>query len=468
MPNVRDLNLRDREIVLEDPDTDRQRGRAQRKATPRKALAELVAADRSATEILVDQNASRVPELVGLRFARMLVDPAHFYRGAAAVMAADLAASPTSDIDVMCCGDAHLSNFGVFAAPDRALVFDLNDFDEAAVAPAEWDLKRLVTSAIVLARDNGFSDATVGDIAEGAAQAYHSASAYLLEMSVLDRFYLRVEPGSGSVNISKELDEVLRRSIARARKRTSVRAFDRLTAPDAHGTPRFKQTSLTRHVPMSDESALREAVDEYTSSARVDVRLLLAHFTATDIAMRVVGVGSVGTRCYITSLIDAHGTPLILQIKEAKRSVLEQYGGRAQPPALREAINSHGEGRRVVDGQRILQAGSDMFLGTTRVGGAHYYVRQFHDMKGGLDPSGLGEVSFAEYAQACAVTLARAHSQSDNAAVLRGYVGGGGRALGAIVAWCFRYADKTVADYEELRAAARAGDIEVADDPLLR
>ena len=456
---MRDLNLRDREIHPEDPETDRRQGRAQRQVTPRKALAELTPAGRSATSILVEQNEVRVPDLVGLRFARMLVDPLHFYRGAAAVMAADLGASPTTGIEVMCCGDAHLSNFGVFAAPDRSIVFDLNDFDEAAAAPAEWDLKRLVTSAILTARNRGFSEATVRDIADGTAEAYRRASNELLRMSVLDRFYLRVEPERTSVNVSKSLDKVVRRGIAQARKRTSARAFDRLTEPDSDGIPRFRETALTRHVPLSDERALLDAIAEYIDSVGVDVRLLLAHFTATDIAMRVVGVGSVGTGCTLTLFQDGDGHTLILQSKQAGRSVLEQYGGIAQPLELTELIHERGQGGRVVAMQRILQALSDPFLGSLRVTDARgiefeLYVRQFHDMKGGIEVEQLDDEPFVTYARACAVTLARAHAQSPLTAQVSGYLGDGARAGEALLEWGHAYARRSRDDYELFVARA--------------
>lgn len=466
------LILRDRQITFETSDADRERGRAQRRVTPRRALAELVTAEASATDILLEQNRDRVPELAPLRFARMLVDPLHFYRGAAAVMAADLAASPTSGIDLMACGDAHLTNFGVFASPDRTMIFDLNDFDEAAVAPAEWDLKRLVTSAILGARDRGFSEETVRDIAEATAEAYRSAMATMREMTVLERFYLRVEPENLGVEaenpgvaISKSLDKVIRHTLEEARKRTSDRAYDKLTELDTDGIPRFRETTLTRHVPLADETNLLDAVDEYMGSVNADVHVLLAHFKVTDIAMRVVGVGSVGTRCYLALLVDAQGTPLVLQVKEAKRSVLEEYGKWPQPPILQDAITAHGQGRRVVVGQRILQAMSDVFLGTIRVDGGHFYIRQFHDMKGSIELSALNETTFSEYTQGCAVVLARAHAQSARARVLHGYFGNGHKAIDAIITWCYRYADKTVADFEQVAAAARAGDIEVANDP---
>src|SRR6478609_7830145 len=279
-------SLRDRIIDLEDPTADVARGRAIRKTTPRRALAQLIPSSRSATEILVSQNATRLPEFVPLRFARMLADPFSFYRGSAAVMAADLAASPTSGIDVMSCGDAHLSNFGIYAAPDRALVFDLNDFDEAAVAPADWDVKRLITSAIVGGRHAGYPEDTIRRIASDAASSYQDSLHAMLDMSVVDRYYLRVEPERFVGQGSRGMDEVIEHTIAQARKRTSARMFARITEIGPDG------------------------------------------------ALRVVGVGSVGTRCYLLILVGPNEEPLILQIKEAVRSVLDEFGGRAQPAAL--------------------------------------------------------------------------------------------------------------------------------------
>ncbi|MCB0927314.1 MAG: DUF2252 domain-containing protein [Mycolicibacterium insubricum] len=463
------LDLRDRAIAFGVGEPGAEHGRALRKQAPRTSLAELIAADRTATEILVDQNRSRLPELVGLRFARMLVSPLSFYRGAAAVMAADLAAGPTSNIEVMSCGDAHLSNFGVFATPDRALVFDLNDFDEAAMAPAEWDLKRLVTSAILGARQLKFPETAVSDIANTTVVTYRDALTAMMQMSVIDRFYLRAEPIKQSNLVSGAFGAVIDRTVQRARKRTSGRAFAKLTEIDADGIPRFRESPpMTRHVPLSDETELLRAVEEYMTSVAADARLLLAHFRVTDIAMRVVGVGSIGTRCYLAALVDSRGTPLILQIKEAKRSVLQEYGKRTQLPLLTAAIAARGEGRRVVIGQRILQSMSDRLLGTVRAEGADFYLRQFHDMKGSVDLGDLNAETFAEYAGGCAAVLARAHAQSANAEILRGYFGGGSKALDAVVTWCYRYADKTVDDFDQLTAAARDGDIEVAADPQLK
>jgi uncharacterized protein (DUF2252 family) len=196
-----------------------------------------------------------------------------------------------------------------------------------------------------------------------------------------------------------------------------------------------------------------------------DVALLLSHFRVTDIALRVVGVGSVGTRCYLVILVGPNGTPMILQIKEAARSVLEEYGGWPQPETLTGAIAEKGQGVRVVDGQRILQAMSDVFLGTTRKDGRDYYVRQFHDMKGTVETEGMSASTFCEYVTACAVLLARAHSQSANASILRGYVGTNDTLHNAVIEWSYAYADKSLDDFHQLRAAAAAGEVEVADDP---
>ena len=206
-------------------------------------------------------------------------------------------------------------------------------------------------------------------------------------------------------------------------------------------------------------------MQEYLAAVPPDVALLLSHFRITDIALRVVGVGSVGTRCYLVILVGPNGTPLILQIKEATRSVLEEYGGWPQPHTLTAAVEAKGQGVRVIDGQQILQAMSDVFLGTTRKDGHDYYIRQFHDMKGTVETEGMSASTFGEYVSACAMLLARAHSQSANASILRGYVGTADTVHCAVAEWCYAYADKSLDDFHQLRAAAAAGDIEVAEDP---
>lgn len=459
--------LRDRLIELEVPSEDVARGRAMRKNVPRRALAQLNPSTQSATEILVAQNADRLSELVPLRFARMLADPFSFYRGSAAVMAADLAASPTSGIEIMCCGDAHVSNFGLYAAPDRAIVFDLNDFDEAAVAPAEWDVKRLVTSAVIGGRNAGYPAKAIRRCVEQALAGYQtSLEAMLEEMNVLDRYYLRVEPEHYTGKVSKGLQAVIQKTISRARTRTSARVFKQIMEIGADGTPRLREAPpVLQHVDEDVEAPLIESIQEYLAAVPADVALLLSHFRVTDVALRVVGVGSVGTRCYLVILVGPNDTPLILQIKEATRSVLEQYGGWPQPETLTAAVEAKGQGVRVIDGQQILQAMSDVFLGSTRKDGRDYYVRQFHDMKGTVETEGMPASTFSEYVTACSVLLARAHSQSANASILRGYVGTNDTVHAAVAEWSYAYADKSLDDFHQLRAAAAAGDIEVATDP---
>jgi uncharacterized protein (DUF2252 family) len=397
----------------------------------------------------------------------MLADPFSFYRGSAAVMAADLAASPSSGIEIMCCGDAHVSNFGLYAAPHRSIVFDLNDFDEAAVAPAEWDVKRLVTSAIIGGRHAGYPGKAIRRCVERALAGYQtSLQAMLEEMNVLDRYYLRVEPEHYTGKVSKGLQAVIEKTTSQARTRTSARVFKQIMETGPDGTPRLREAPpVLQHVDEETEAPLVAAVQEYLAVVPADIALLLSHFRVTDIALRVVGVGSVGTRCYLVILVGPNGTPMIMQIKEANRSVLEEYGGWPQPDTLATAVEAKGQGVRVIDGQRILQAMSDVFLGTTRKDGRDYYVRQFHDMKGSVDTEGMSPDTFGEYVLACAVLLARAHSQSANASILRGYVGTNDNVHDAVAEWSYQYADKSLDDFHQLRAAAKAGDIEVAADP---
>ena len=459
--------LRERVIAFENVDEDMARGRALRKATPRRALAQLVPSSRNPVEILVEQNANRLPDLVPLRFARMLTDPFSFYRGAAALMAADLAGGPSSGIQVMCGGDAHLSNFGIYAAPQRTLVFDLNDFDEAAVAPAEWDIKRLTTSAIVGGRHAGYPKKTIRRMAQDVVKTYRDGLHTMLDMNVLSRYYLRLEPQRYVNKVAGSLGQVLAGASRKARTRTSARVFERIMETGPNGDLRLRENPpLLEHIEVTDEDRLTQAFREYLTSVPADIAVLLSHFRLTDIARRVVGVGSVGTRSYLLILTGPDGTPLVLQVKEANRSVLEQYGGRQQPETLAAAVGALGQGIRVIGGQRILQAMSDVFLGHVRIDGREFYVRQFQDMKGSVETEGLDPDTFGAYVGACAYALARGHAQSANASMLRGYVGSGDAVNEAIVEWSYAYADKTLADFEALRKSAKAGEIEVADDPM--
>lgn len=285
-------------------------------------------------------------------------------------------------------------------------------------------------------------------------------------MDILDRYYLRVEPERYIGKVSKGLLGVIQKTTSRARTRTSAHVFRQIMEIGPDRTPRLREAPpVLQHVDERTEAPLVESIQEYLAAVPADVALLLSHFRVTDVALRLVGVGSVGTRCYLVIAVGPNSTPMILQIKEATRSVLEEYGGWRQPDSLAAAIEAKGQGVRVVDGQRILQAMSDVFLGTTRKDGRDYYVRQFHDMKGTVDTEGMSASTFGEYVTACAVLLARAHSQSANASILRGYVGTNDTVHTAVAEWSYAYADKSLDDFYQLRAAAAAGDIEAAEDP---
>jgi uncharacterized protein (DUF2252 family) len=466
MTNV-ERPLRERVFAVESRATDVARGRALRKVAPRRTLAQLVPSRRDPVEILIEQNHNRLPDLIPLRFARMLTDPFSFYRGAAALMAADLADGPSTGIEVMCGGDAHLSNFGIYASPQRTLIFDLNDFDEAAVAPAEWDLKRLTTSAVLGGRQAGYPEKAIRHITADVVRAYRRGLHTALDMDILSRYYVRLEPQRYVNQVSGSLGAVLAAAAKKAQTRTSERVFTRIMQAESDGRLTLRENPpLLQHVDIDDESRLTDAFRQYLTSVPADVAVVLSHFRLTDIARRVVGVGSVGTRSYLLILTGPDGTPLVLQAKEANRSVLEEYGRRQQPQTLAAAERALGQGIRVIGGQRILQAMSDVFLGHLRIDGRDFYVRQFQDMKGSVETEGMDPATFGQYACACAYALARGHAQSANASLLRGYVGDGDSVNKAIVEWSYAYADKTLADFHALQAAAKAGRIDIAPDPL--
>lgn len=289
----------------------------------------------------------------------------------------------------------------------------------------------------------------------------------MLDMTALERYYLRLEPERYEREVSGSLASIIARTTRAARTRTSARVFERIMTSGPDGQLQLRENPpILQHVAVKNEAALADSFREYLTSIPVDVALLLSHFRLTDIARRVVGVGSVGTRAYLLILTGPDGTPLVLQVKEANRSVLEEYGTVTQPQNLVAAEHALGHGLRVVGGQRILQAMSDVFLGTMRIDGRDFYVRQFQDMKGSVETAGMAPKAFHRYVRACALALARGHAQSANASLLRGYVGGGEQVSAAILGWSFAYADKTLDDFHQLKAAAEAGDIEVADDPL--
>lgn len=419
-----------------------------RRTTPRRALGELTSGSRDPLGILARQNQTRLPDLIELRSQRMAASPFAFFRGTAALMAADHAADPHSGVLVAACGDAHVSNFGFYASPQRTLLFDLNDFDEAAWAPWEWDVKRLVTSVIVGGRASGRDESVIETAARGAVLAYAQTLRSAVRRSPVERYFTHFDPRASEAAFDKESRAVLRAAIKDAHKRTGARAARRLTEEVAPGEFRFKESSpLMTHVGPDIEARVEEDFAQYRRSVSVDVRMVLATYSVIDVARRVVGVGSVGTRCYVVLLADRAGHRFILQVKEAGRSVLEEYGAVPQPPELTQVVSRHGEGARVVGLQRILQAQSDPFLGNLLGPERGFYVRQFHDMKGGVELEALEEAPFIEYAAVCGRVLARGHAQSPTATDVVDYIGKPDRVTDALVSWAQAYAERSFTDY---------------------
>jgi uncharacterized protein (DUF2252 family) len=447
-------------------------GRAARLAAPRSSHADFeVAAGRSdPVDLLERQARTRVPDLVPIRYGRMLVSPFTFYRGAAAIMAEDLATTPDSGLVVQCCGDAHLSNFGVFASPDRRLVFDLNDFDETLPGPWEWDVKRLATSMLIAAETNGFRRKEQRRVLLECVASYRNAMADFATMGTLDVWYSRFEVESV---LAKYADQFKPRAVKRARKavakaqtRDSMSAVSKLTHVVDGETRIVDQSPLIVPVDKLAEGVEREEIsrglweilDVYRESLPEERRRLFDQFECVDAARKVVGVGSVGNEAWIALLLGPVGRePLFLQIKEAQPSVLEDFSGRSE-------FGNHGQ--RVVVGQRLMQASSDIFLGWLRVDPGteerrDYYGRQLRDWKGSAEIEQLDAEGMAVYGRMCGWTLARAHARSGDRVAIAAYLGSSDSFDQAILAFSQAYAEQNQRDYEALQAAASAGRIPV-------
>jgi len=443
----------------------REQGREARSVLPRSAHGHYESdARRDPLGVLDRQHATRLPDLVPLRIARMLQDPFAFYRGTAAIQAADLAGEATTGAGVVLCGDAHIGNFGLFASPERAMVFDLNDFDEAAFGPWEWDVKRLVTSVVIAARGRGASDEQVRQTASRAMEAYRDSLHQSLDLDATDRFFQAAVAGR-SGRFGKKTRKLVQARIKASEKRTSARVIARITetAPDGSLHLIESPPRLT-HVSPEIESEVGGVLDSYRRTVSSDISLLLSQHTITDVARRVVGVGSVGSRCFIVVLTGPRGEPLILQVKEATESVIHEFGGSPKHPitGIDADIMAANHGYRVTANQRILQAVSDPFLGYVTFQGFGFYVRQFRDRNVSFEITDMEDEIFSDYSVACAAILARAHSRSPDAAFVSGYIGKGTAFTDAIVDWSFAYADQSLADFEALRAAVVAGRYEAA------
>jgi uncharacterized protein (DUF2252 family) len=449
------------------------RGKAARRASPRSGHARWQPSPGrpDPVALLQEQAATRVPELVPIRYGRMLVSPGTFFRGGALLMASDLAASPQSDITVQLCGDAHLSNFGVFGSPERQLIFDINDFDETLPGPWEWDVKRLAASFEVAGRDLGFAAADRRDIVLAAVAGYRDQLRDSAGMRTLDAWYahLNVEAIAEQIGAEvhgkrlgkKEAKEAMR-DLAKARTRDSVRVLAR-RAGKVEGELRIVRDAPLI-TPLEDLVLAPKARDAAEQSVRRLIgtyRRTLAHdhhpieeFHYVHMARKVVGVGSVGTRCWIFLMAGRDADdPLFLQAKEAQPSVLERF---ADASTLRQ----HGE--RVVVGQRLMQAASDIFLGWLRVTDLDgqqrdYYVRQFHDWKGSAEVATLKVPGATLYARMCGGTLARAHARWGDRIAIAAYLGPGDKFDKAVADFATTYADQNERDYQALRAAVKSG-----------
>lgn len=426
-----------------------------RKQHPRSGLGTGFRTDRDPVALLDAQNATRLQRLVPVRWGRMSQSSFAFYRGAAALMAHDLATTPVSGIRVQACGDAHLSNFGFYASPERKLVFDLNDFDETLPAPWEWDVERLVASLAVAARSSGFGDEVAGRVAAHGAQGYRRAMLRLAQRSALENFHTVVSAASllelAAQEKARSASKAITRAARKAEQRTSESALGKLATVTEEGELRLVEQPPFMVRPRNWPSDIAAVPHLYAESVSADIRALLQRFRPVDIMLRVVGVGSVGTRCLIELLTDATGGPLILQVKEATASVLESYAGASE---LAHA------GERVVAGQRIMQAVSDPFLGWTSSDGRAYYVRQFRDMKGGFEIERLSADLLERYGRLCGSVLARAHAQSGEPALIAGYLGHGAAFDHAMGDFALAYARQNDLDHAALLAAIDSGRIE--------
>ncbi len=418
------------------------------------------------------QAESRQAELVPIRYGRMLVSPFTFYRGAAAVMAADLAETPSSGLVVQVCGDAHISNFGGFAAPDRHLVFGPNDFDETLPGPWEWDVKRMAASIEIAGRDIDLPPQPRRRIVERTVRQYREGMREFAQESVLEAWYERLDADELTARFGTKLDadgqELFTRTFAKGRRKTSARAVRKLTRL-VDGKLRFASVpplltplhELDGSDPDEHEPYVRGLLEQYIEGLHADRQHLVRAYEYADIARKVVGVGSVGTRAWVVLLVGRNGQDaLVLQAKEAQASVLEEYLGKSE-------YRTHGE--RVVRGQRMMQAATDIFLSWQRsreLDGAErdYYVRQLWDWKASADLSRMTEHGLLTYSRACAWSLARSHARSGDRLAIAAYLGKGPAFDRAIARFSTLYADQNERDYRRLKKAAASGRIPVATD----
>jgi uncharacterized protein (DUF2252 family) len=408
--------------------------------------------------MLIESSRGRLESLVPIRYARMLTSPFAFFRGSARAMAFDLASTPVTGLRVQLCGDCHLGNFGGFATPERRLIFDLIDFDETIPGPWEWDVKRLGASFHLAGRSIGLSEANCEEAVLTVGQAYRQRLFEFAEMKTMDVFYASID---ANTFIAQARDDRTRKgrkqTVAKARKRTSEHFFAKSVELVGGRRRIIDEQPFLFHPPQSDrfEEDFRAAFESYKKSLPDHMSFLLQRFDVVDIAMKVAGVGSVGTRCGIILLMAGAEDPLILQIKEAGRSALESFVGASRYKNM---------GRRVVVGQRMLQSASDIFLGWgSEASGRHFYIRQLRDMKKGPEIETFWTQQLIDAADVCGWALARAHARSGDAASISGYLGKSDAFDIALAAFSRAYADQSEQDHLAMRDAVKSGKLTVEE-----
>ena len=447
--------------TLSPRDDRRFRGKAQREAIPLATHAKWEAPKdrRDPIDMLEASNEGRIVDLSPLRYGRMVQSPFTFYRGSAAIMAADLALTPQMNVKVQACGDCHLQNFGAFATPERNVIFDINDFDETLPAPWEWDVKRLAASFVLAVRNNNLKSKYEVEAAAAVARAYRERMAEFSKMSILDIWYANVNwqnfiEATSDTGIQKRHTKALKK----AQRRTIQDYYFPKMTEQINGKYLFKDNPPTiYHLPVEDKEAFSEkilkALEQYKKTLQEDRQRLFSRYKLTDFAIKVVGIGSVGTMCAIILMMAPDNEVLVLQLKEARESVLEPYAGKSE-------FENHGQ--RVVAGQRIVQSASDIFLGWTEFDdGKQFYLRQLRDTKIKAETEFWEGPHFVEIAHTMGSVLARAHARSGDAAQISGYLGTGTEFDEAIGQFSLAYSDQTVKDHAKLVEAVKDGRIKV-------
>nr|WP_308295016.1 DUF2252 domain-containing protein [Streptomyces sp. NK08204] len=438
------------------PGTPKEEGKALRASVPRctHRTFDLDGSRPDAVSAVEESNAGRIPELTPIRVGRMAATPFAFLRGSAGLMAYDLARTPTTRIGTQICGDAHAANFGLYGDARGGLVIDLNDFDETVHGPWEWDLKRLAASLVLAGREAGADEDTCRAAAQDAAGAYRRTMRLLAKLPALDAWNAIADEELVSHTDAHDLIGTLERVSEKARANTSGRFAAKSTEATEDGGRRFVDAPpVLRRVPDAEAAAVAASLEQYVTTLSEDRLPLLARHAVHDVAFRVVGTGSVGTRSYVVLLLDHRGQPLVLQVKEARPSALVPHLATA---GLQAAPVAH-EGRRVVLGQQRMQVVSDILLGWTTVDGRPYQVRQFRNRKGSVDPAALAADQMDDYGRMTGALLARAHAHGADPRLIAGYCGKNEELDEAIAAFAVTYADRTEADHAELVTGIRTG-----------